>query len=135
MINNNEKEFNPYILIQGKYNSITMNRDIVRCLDYPEYICLRTNPKNNSMAIMPCNENDDLSFKVPEKFMFDNHTNFRVTSKQFINDVQSRNNLEDDAVYCFTGIFYKQLKAVIISLNEDNKIKCNYTPRPKKIVD
>ena len=64
-------ELSPYILIQPYRCSLTIGKDIIKSLGYPKHVCLRINESNRSFAIIPCEANDVMSFKIPEKLFTD----------------------------------------------------------------
>lgn len=129
--NSSIKELAPYILLQPHHNRITIGKDIVKSLGYPKYVCLRINEKNNSFAIFPCDANDVMSFKVPERLLTDHRCVFRLHSKQFLTHLTNKYNLDESCVYGCKGIYSQKLNAVIVSLSEENLQVQNQFPRQK----
>lgn len=118
--NNTVKELMPYILIQPYKYTITIGKDIVRALGFPKYVCLRINESSNSFAIIPCEEHDVMSFKVPERLLSDHHTVFRINSKQFVLNLILKYDLDVSCVYGCRGAYGQRVNAVIVSLNKEN---------------
>ena len=118
--NNTVKELMPYILIQPYKYTITIGKDIVRALGFPKYVCLRINESSNSFAIIPCEEHDVMSFKVPERLLSDHHTVFRINSKQFVLNLILKYDLDVSCVYGCRGAYGQKVNAVIVSLNKEN---------------
>ena len=118
--NNTVKELMPYILIQPYKYTITIGKDIVRALGFPKYVCLRINESSNSFAIIPCEEHDVMSFKVPERLLSDHHSVFRINSKQFVLNLILKYDLDVSCVYGCRGAYGQKVNAVIVSLNKEN---------------
>ena len=118
--NNTVKELMPYILIQPYKYTITIGKDIVRALAFPKHVCLRINESSNSFAIIPCEEHDVMSFKVPERLLSDHHTVFRINSKQFVLNLILKYDLDVSCVYGCRGAYGQKVNAVIVSLNKEN---------------
>ena len=87
---------------------------------YPKHVCLRINESNRSFAIIPCEANDVMSFKIPEKLFTDHKCVFRINSKSFLISLVLKYNLEPTCVYSCKGIYSQKLNAVIVSLDEKN---------------
>lgn len=114
------KELAPYILLQPYRCSMTIGKDIVKSLGYPTHVCLRINDANKSFAIIPCEADDVMSFKVPEKLFTDHHCVFRLHSKEFIYNLVSKYDLNPKCVYACKGIYYKNINAIIVKLDNEN---------------
>lgn len=117
---NSVKILSPYILLQPYQNGITISKDVVKCLGFPTHICLRINEITNSFAIIPCEQDDVMSFKVPEKLLTDNHCVFRIHSKRFMLNLILKYDLDIKNVYTCKGIYSQKLNAVIFSLEQEN---------------
>lgn len=113
-------ELSPYILIQPYRCSLTIGKDIIKSLGYPKHVCLRINETNRSFAIIPCEANDVMSFKIPEKLFTDSKCVFRINSKSFLISLVLKYNLDPTCVYSCKGVYCKKLNAVIVSLDESN---------------
>lgn len=100
-------------------------------LPFPQHICLRTNEQTNSFAIIPCEADDVMSFKVPEKLLTDSHCVFRIYSKQFLSHLIYKYNLDSSCVYGCKGIYSQKLNAIIVSLQEENLQVQNQISRPQ----
>ena len=114
------KELAPYILLQPYRDTITIGKDTVKILGFPKHVCLRINEQTNSFAIIPCEPEAQLSFKVPDKLFTNHHCVFRLRSKQFMTNIILKNNLDPNLVYTCKGIYSKKVNAVIVSLNAEN---------------
>ena len=125
------KELYPYILFQPYSYKITIGKDIVRGLGFPTHVCLRINESTNSVAVMPCEPEDVMSFKVPDNLFTDHHTVFRISSKQFILNLLLKYDLDPAYNYEYKGIISEKLKAAIFSLSEENLTKKNVRVVPK----
>ena len=113
-------ELSPYILIQPYQCSLTIGKDIIKSLGYPKHVCLRINESNRSFAIIPCEANDVMSFKIPDKLFTNSKCVFRIKSKFFLISLILKYNLEPTCVYSCKDVYSKKLNAVIVSLDESN---------------
>ena len=113
-------ELSPYILIQPYQCSLTIDKDIIKSLGYPKHVYLRINESNRSFAIIPCEANDVMSFKIPDKLFTNSKCVFRIKSKSFLISLILKYNLEPTCVYSCKGVYSKKLNAVIVSLDESN---------------
>lgn len=108
----------PYILIQPYRLSVTIGKDVVKCLGFPTYLSLRINEQKNTLALIPCEEKSVLSFKVPEKLLTDHHTVFRINSKSFVMTLLTMCGLSENCIYECKGVFSEKVNAVIFSLDK-----------------
>ena len=99
-------ELSPYILIQPYRCSLTIGKDIIKSLGYPKHVCLRINESNRSFAIIPCEANDVISFKIPERLFTDHKCVFRINSKSFLISLVLKYNLEPTCVYLLNLVFF-----------------------------
>ena len=106
--------------IQPYRCSLTIGKDIIKSLGYPKHVCLRINESNRSFAIIPCEANDVMSFKIHEKLFTDSKCVFRINSKSFLISLVLKYNLEPTCVYSCKGVYSQKLNAVIVSLDESN---------------
>lgn len=120
-----DRQLVPYVLIQPYHSCITIGKGLVKCLGNPKYIALRINISNDTFAIIPCEEHDPLSFKVPDKLLIDHHCVFRLNSKQFVTSLVLNYGLDTDCIYGYNGFYHEKLNAVIVSLGENNLRKVN----------
>lgn len=114
------KELTPYILLQPYRNTITIGKDIVKSLGFPTHVCLRINDVNKSFAIIPCEADDVMSFKVPDKLLTDHHCVFRLHSKEFLLNLILKYDLNPNSVYEYKGKYCPNINAIIVSLEKGN---------------
>lgn len=112
-----DKKYNHLeLFILGKVHSISVGKDIVRLLGYPQYVCIRINKEYNSILVRACEKNDPMSFKVPTT-LFDRSNNvFRIRSKSFILDLFGVNGLDLEKSYSFKGHYDKERNVVIVPI-------------------
>lgn len=104
------------ITLQGLKGCINIGKDIVRVLGAPAYICLRIAKDQSSIALKACEETDVMSFKVPEKLLFDRHCNLRIFSKRFVCDIMTANGMDTLRTYPITGVYSDKENVVIVPL-------------------
>lgn len=117
-----ERKVHPTLSFQGKRNTINIGIDVIRMLGEPKAICLLQNMKNYSVAVVPCNPTDVLSFKVPEKFLLDRNSKFCIHSKQFVKGIMRSSGLNPEQTYVFSGIYNERNNAVVFFIREGEEI-------------
>jgi len=105
---------------QGKHNSISVGKDVVRVLGVPSYVCIRISEKKDSIAIMPCEPADFMSFRVPDKLLSDHHCVFRIHSKEFVHGILARQGIDLDNSFVVTGNLCQKNNVVMFHLNNEN---------------
>ncbi len=109
------------ITFWGKGSGISFSKSIVRQLGYPTYISIRVTEDLTSLAVVPSEANEVLSFRVPEK-LFVQRPVFRIYSKSFLNAVMAANQLDRSATYQCEGRYNPDQNAVVFTL-ADMKLK------------
>ena len=84
---------------------------IIKSLGYPKHVCLQINDSNGSLAIIPCEANDIMSLKIPERLFTDHKCVFRINSKSFLISLVLKYNLEPTCVYSCKGVYNDIYKA------------------------
>lgn len=101
---------------------IHIGRDVIRALQYPEHICLKVTGNCDSIAVMPSESGEILSFQVPEKFFLRHTCLMRIRSKQFVCMVLEKNKLPVSGTYMLNGTYSASENACIFrfSSNAEN---------------
>lgn len=115
---NNTKNRAPAISINGKQYCINIGRDVIRKLGFPSHVCILQNYRKNAIAIMPCEETEVLSFRVPDGFTTDRMKKFRIYSQALVEEILSNNDLEAGCIYSLKGQHEPDANAVIFYLSE-----------------
>lgn len=106
------------ISIQGQQNVINISKGAVRILGAPTHICLLINESMSSIAIMPCDSSDVMSFSVPNKLLYDRNCSFRICSKQFVKKILSANDLNENSTYTIPGHYLIKQNAIVFKIKE-----------------
>lgn len=106
------------ITLQGSKNCISVSRGVIRALGRPTHVSIKVTDKLDSISFFPCDENDDMSFRVPSKFFTDHSCMMRINSKQFIQGIMRFNNLDTACTYTLTGMYLPERNAAVFSLTE-----------------
>lgn len=113
------KPLNLVITIKGSRDRIYIGRDVVRALGKPQFVCVKVNADMSALAIMPSEEKEYMSFKVPEK-MFDVHNaDFNMHSKIFVNTILTTNGLDPQQNHSLKGIYSQTDNAVVFKMKPD----------------
>lgn len=104
------------VSIYGRESMINIGKDVLRVLGAPENICLKINQGMDSFVVMPCEEKDALSFRVPDDFMFNSGRQMKVTSRSFVTGLLAMNNLGTDCTYKISGTYSERNNAVIFNM-------------------
>lgn len=108
-----KRKVHPTISFQGKRNMINIGVDVIRLLGEPTHICILRNFENKSVAVVPCEADDVMSFRVPERFLTDRNSKFTVHSKQFTQEVMEDCGLDTDRTYVFPGEYIPKNNMVV----------------------
>ena len=122
MENKEKKEYCPRITIDGRKECISIGRDVIRVLGYPNYISILKNDAQKAIAITQSQSREVLSFKVPEGFPDEKKKMFRVYSQAFTSDLMEAYQLDRTQSHAFLGRYVKEYDAVVFSLEriDDN---------------
>ena len=104
--------------LQGSWDTIVVGKNIIRILDNPKFISLRISNDYRSIAVVPCESKDVMSFRVPEKLFESKNCSCKIHSKGFIFDVLTKNNLDPLSTYAIHGTYVESQKAVVFNLND-----------------
>lgn len=105
---------------QGKHNRISVGKDVVRALGVPSYVCIRISETKDSIAMMPCEPADFMSFRVPDKLLSDHHCVFRIHSKEFVHGILVRQGINLDDTLVVTGSLCQKNNVVTFHLKKEN---------------
>ena len=111
----------PRITIDGRQDCISIGRDVIRVLGYPEYISILKNDLQNTIAITQSQSREVLSFKVPDGFPDGRRKMFRVYSHAFTSGLMDAYELDRSKSYSFVGQYIKDFDAVIFSLKSNDR--------------
>lgn len=110
------RTLNLFITIKGNRDRIYIGRDVVRALGIPQYVCVKVNADMSALAILPSEEKEYMSFKVPDR-MFDAHNaDLNVHSKSFVNTILTTNGLDPRQNHSVKGVYAQNDNAVIFKL-------------------
>lgn len=106
------------VSIYGRESIIHIGKDVLRVLGAPVNVCLKVNQGMDSFAVMPCDEKDAMSFRVPDDIMFNSHRQMRVTSRSFVTGLLAMNDLEVNHTYIISGGYSEKNNAVIFNMSD-----------------
>lgn len=104
--------------INTKKYTLSVNRDSVRLLGVPEYVCLRVNEARNSILVMECDSSDFMSFRVPADLFTNDGRSLVITSKQFVNSLIVANELPIGNTYRVNGQYSEKQKAIVYNISD-----------------
>ena len=105
--------------LSGCDRRINIGKDVVRVLGVPQYVCIKVNEDLSSIAVLPCEEKEYMSVKVPEKLLTDRKTKLRITSKSYVHQLLTTNGLNPAGTYTFLGNLSGNSNAVVFHLTPD----------------
>lgn len=108
--------------IYGKNNNIRIFKDVIRVLGSPKYICLRIKNKD-SIALLASNVKENMSFKVPNDLFINPHSQFIITSKQFVTSTLCNNEMTNQQSYRLIGYYSDKENAVFFNTNNSAIVK------------
>jgi len=107
--------------LSGCDRRINIGKDVVRVLGVPQYVCIKVNEGLSSIAVLPCEEKEYMSVKVPEKLLTDRKTKLRMTSKSYVNQLLTTNGLDPAGTYVFQGVLSGNSNAVVFNLTPEGE--------------
>ena len=99
-------------------DTIGISKNVVRLLGLPSHVCLMVHADGSKIMIAPCEANDVMSFKVPEKLFTDHSCTFRLNSKQFVHSMMMANGMEPELSYIVPGSYNEKQNVACFDLKE-----------------
>ena len=106
------------ISLHGCQYTIGISKNVVRLLGLPSHVCLMVHADGSRIMIAPCEANDVMSFKVPEKLFTDHSCTFRLNSKQFVHSMMLANGMEPEMSYIVPGSYNEKQNVACFDLKE-----------------
>lgn len=106
------------VSIYGRESVINIGKDVLRILGAPVSVCFKVNQGMDSFVVMPCDEKEPLSFRVPDDIMFNGNRQMRVTSRSFVTGLLAMNALEANHTYKISGTYSEKNNAVIFNMSD-----------------
>lgn len=113
-----DKAYKIEMTLQGARNTISVGKGVIRALGCPSHISLKISDTNDSISIFPCDEDNVMSFRVPEKLLVDHHCVMRIFSKKFVQGIMRMNDLDNTKTYNLVGSYLKTQNAAVFSLRD-----------------
>lgn len=104
------------ISVMGADHGLLIGRRIVEALGFPDYICILKGEDKKSIAIAPCSSKQVLSFKVPDNYMQQRNSKFRIYSHAFVEELLMANDLEPEKTHRIFGEYSEEHNAAIFPL-------------------
>ena len=111
-----DKAYKIEMTLQGARNTISVGKGVIRALGCPSHISLKISDTNDSISIFPCDEDNVMSFRVPEKLLVDHHCVMRIFSKKFVQGIMRMNDLDTTKTYNLVGSYLKAQNTAVFSL-------------------
>lgn len=102
--------------LQGARYCISISKGVIRALGEPSHVSIKVNDTNDSISVFPCDEDDAMAFRVPEKLLSDHRCVMRINSKGFVHSIMQANDLDISRTYTIAGEFLKDKNTAVFSL-------------------
>lgn len=102
--------------LQGGENCISIGKGVIKALGRPTHVSLKISDIQDSISIFPCDEDDIMAFRVPNKLFTDHKCVMRITSKRFVQEIMSTNDLDANRTYTLKGMYLEKENVAIFSL-------------------
>lgn len=112
---------NSYIIeitLQGARCCVSVGKGVIRALGCPTHVSLKTSDTHDSISVFPCDEDDIMSFRVPDKLFKDHRCVMRIYSKQFIHGIMKVNGLDTSKTYILKGEYMRAKNIAVFSLTD-----------------
>lgn len=113
-----DKTYRIEMTLQGARNTISVGKGVIRALGCPSHISLKISDTNDAISIFPCDEDNVMSFRVPEKLLVDHHCVMRIFSKRFVQGIMRMNDLDNTKTYNLVGSYLKAQNTAVFSLRD-----------------
>ena len=110
--------FKMSVSVLGSHYYILMYKDVIRMLGAPEYITFLVNYDEGTIAVMPCDEKDCMSFKVSDKYWTPSGSVFRIYSKAFVSYIIDTFDIDTRSATMYSGYYDETAGAVIFDLSQ-----------------
>ncbi len=80
--------------LQGARYCISVSKGVIRALGKPSHVTLKVNDANDSISVFPCDEDDAMAFRVPDRLLIDHKCVMRINSKAFVHSIMEANDLD-----------------------------------------
>lgn len=110
--------YNIEMTLQGARNCISIGKGVIRALGKPSHVTLKISDTNDSISVLPCDERDIMSFRVPAKLFTDHRCVMRINSKRFVHGIMMMNELDVTKTYTLSGSYLEEKKTAVFSLTE-----------------
>lgn len=104
--------------LQGARNCISIGKGVIRAMGKPSHISLKITDSHDSISVFPCDEDDVMAFRVPDKLFIDHRCVMRINSKQFVQGIMNTNDLDSTQTYILSGNYLQSQNAAVFSLVE-----------------
>ena len=117
------------ISFQGYRCSISISKNVVRLLGCPSHVCLMVHADGGRIMIAPCDADDVMSFRVPDRLFTDRHCVFRLNSKQFVHSIMTANGMEPELSYIVPGSYNGKQNVACFDLKEHRLFDQRWLPQ------
>lgn len=108
----------PTISFKGKGNCIRIGKSVVRLLGNPSYISIKVNDALDTVVVFPCDEDEVMSFKVPQNLFLSHEHSMRIHSKRFVHTLMEMNQMDTERTYSVVGEYTEAENSMIFRLAE-----------------
>ena len=109
------------VSLLGSFRAISLTKDVVRLFGKPKFVCLRVNKAYDSILIKPCEREDPMSYKVPEKFLEKHNCVFRIHSKAFVRSILISNGFDPMGTYAFHSFYLPDANSIIVPIRNPKR--------------
>ena len=117
--------------VQGARNCISIGKGVIRALGKPSHVSLKTSDSYDSISVFPCDEDDVMAFRVPNKLFTDHKCVMRINSKRFVHGIMKSNDLDTTRTYTLSGEYLKDKNTAIFSLVDGVTLRLNKDTDPE----
>lgn len=114
-----EKNLDIELSLQGVKNCIGIGKGVIRALGKPSHVSLKISDSNDSISVFPCDEDDVMSFRVPDRLFLNHNCKMRINSKKFVHSIMKSNNLDIMQTYILSGEYLAEKNTAVFSLIKD----------------
>lgn len=114
--NPDTRSYNIEVTFHGAENRLSIGKDVIRALGAPSHVSIKMSDSHDAISISPCDEDDAMAFKVPERFFSDHRCIMRINSMRFVHGIMRANHMDIGRTYKVKGKYMTVPNAAVFCL-------------------
>lgn len=121
--NSDSRSYNIEVTFHGAENRLSIGKDVIRALGAPSHVSIKISDSHDAISISPCDEDDAMAFKVPERFFSDHRCIMRINSMRFVHGIMRANHMDVGRTYKVKGKYMDFQNTAVFCLAEGASVR------------